>query len=204
MLQGDTAEANQQGGVMDSWIESDAVGTATTVDRRLWGRFVADLGDIRIHLDDGLRLNAEVLDESFGGIGLLLEEGSPLEVGSEVSLFYDGTPMRGVVRNVRDSGDGKIRIGVEWITTAMDRSTRAAESCIEERLFLLFHMWEARRWRVLADTARQLMRDAQDLGRDELAGRAEVLHEAVQQEGSERDVHRALRALVDAVVCCPA
>ncbi len=189
---------------MDSWTESDAVGAATTVDRRLWGRFVADLGDIRIHLDDGLRLNAEVLDESFGGIGLLLEEGDPLEVGTEVSLFYDGTPMRGVVRNVRDSGDGKIRVGLEWVATATDCSARAAESCIEERLFLLFHMWEARRCQVLADTARQLMRDAYNLGRDELAGRAETLHEVVQQGGSERDVHRALQTLVDAVVCCPA
>jgi hypothetical protein len=114
---------------------------------------------------------AEVLDECFGGIGLLLDQVSHLSVGGDVSVHYEGTVMVGTVRNVVDRGDGKFRVGIEWKADDHRGSGDGPGNAqMEGRLFMLFRMWEAGKRDELLATVRTIQQEAAGLGLQQLAG----------------------------------
>ena len=178
-------------------------GTAAS-ERRQWGRFVSTLGEILIDREGGSPLHADFLDESFGGIGLLLDKPDHLEVGSAISLHYDGVPMRGMVRSVANASEAKVRVGVEWIAAAPEEIADPAKALVEERLFLLFRLWEAGKWQALRTAAWQLMRDADAHAWHDVVQSADVLRTAVEQDASQATVRQAIEGIVDALTACPA
>ncbi|OHB76124.1 MAG: hypothetical protein A2W31_09495 [Planctomycetes bacterium RBG_16_64_10] len=144
---------------------------AATQHRRRWGRFVVDVGRLVVEVDPQDRRPAEVLDESFGGIGLAMDDVSRLVPGAELSLWYDGTLMRGVVRNIVPSGDGRFRVGVEWhLGDATSEEPDAGAARIEGCLFVLFRMWEAGRSDEVVAEVTKLQQEATRDGRSRLAG----------------------------------
>lgn len=171
---------------------------AATIDRRQWGRFVADVGQLVVEAEAGDTRPADVWDESFGGIGLLMDDVRGLEVGNELKLTYDGTPMRGVVRNVLQQPDGRYRVGIEWQSSGdSGRDFGAGAGLIEGRLLVLFRMWEAGEWDALAQTVATLKQQAEDLRLQQLTRRAGVLLDALRGRATAK-VPDALADLVDA------
>jgi hypothetical protein len=184
---------------MASQLELESKGKATLNERRQWGRFVSSIGEILIDTDGDAQLHADVLDESFGGIGLRVGQADGLEVGAAISLTYDGVPMKGVVRNVTHAGDAKVRVGIEWITTATNVSATRGKALVEERLFQLFRLWQAGMQQELRAAAWQLERDADAHAMHDIVQLADTLRQAVEQGASQTTVCQALEEIVDAL-----
>jgi hypothetical protein len=184
---------------MASQLELESKGEATLKERRQWGRFVSSIGEILIDTDGDTQLHADVLDESFGGIGLRIDQANSLKVGVAISLTYDGVPMKGVVRSVAHAGDAKVRVGIEWIANATNESTTQGKALIEERLFQLFRLWQADKQQELRTAAWQLERDANAHSMHDIVQLADTLRLAVEQDASQTTVCQALEEIVDAL-----
>lgn len=85
-------------------------------------RFESDGQTIALLTPDGMSQLAVVLDESFGGMGLIVADATGLDAGCELQVIYHGAPMWGVVRVVQPDPDGGFYVGVEWCS----RKERAA------------------------------------------------------------------------------
>jgi hypothetical protein len=168
-------------------------------ERRKWGRFVADVGELVVHVASDDCRPAELLDESFGGIGLLLCDGTRLFVDRQVEVSYDGIAIGGVVRAIEPFDGDRYRVSIEWepIGTHVTCHTKGGEK-IEGRLFMLFRMWESANWDELAATAAKLAKEAENLGVKELVRPANTLNEVIESSAPKADICKALDALVDA------
>ena len=172
---------------------------ASSVERRQWGRFVSHVGKLVVRTADHDGTPAEVMDESFGGIGIVLQDGPLLDIGDEVEISCDGTPMSGVVRNIAAEEAGRQRIGVEWRSKDLDATdTSTDEALIEARLFMLFRMWETGNRDEIYSTVQTLRGEAETLGLSDLVAASDALGQALQVDRTKQDVHQALEALVDA------
>lgn len=102
------AGGNQGAGSLDA-----AENTAVADEVRRWTRFSDERLFAVITTDGGSR-TVEVLDESFGGIGVEMESRGDIELDMEVMVQYRTGPMAGTVRFLADSPGGKTRAGIEW------------------------------------------------------------------------------------------
>jgi hypothetical protein len=79
--------------------------------RRRAGRFKDDVSEVRLSFD----LQAEVVDESRTGIGLLVSGEMRLLPGQTVSVVYRGSPMTAVVKWASPAcRSAAQRVGLEW------------------------------------------------------------------------------------------
>jgi hypothetical protein len=81
---------------------------------RRWIRFPSEIGTVTLRQDDHRRLMADVLDESFAGMGLSMVEAGLLEENDRVRVSYRGQPMDARIRHVSPMGNGQYRVGMEW------------------------------------------------------------------------------------------
>lgn len=63
-----------------------------------------------------LVVDAEAADESFTGIGLIVDAGCEIPAGYAVQVATRGHRFPGVVRHVTTLGDGRVKLGVEYRT----------------------------------------------------------------------------------------
>jgi len=56
-----------------------------------------------------------VVDESSGGIGLVVASQQGLQVGQPVEVGYGGFPIRAEVRYIEATADGRFRLGLRWV-----------------------------------------------------------------------------------------
>lgn len=61
---------------------------------------------------------AEILEESFDGICLALDEPRDVSRGSEVELMYQQAPMFGMVESVETTREGRLRVQLLWRASA--------------------------------------------------------------------------------------
>ena len=81
-------------------------------------RFLAEVREIVMRNGPLLSQPAEVVDESFTGIGILVDEVSQLRPGRELDVDYKGAPMRATVRHISpERRDGRYQVGLEWKNT---------------------------------------------------------------------------------------
>ena len=85
---------------------------------RQWMRFPSEIGTVTLRRDEEGRLMADVLDESFAGMGLTMAEAGHLETNDHVKVSYRGQPMDARVRPVSPMSNGYYRVGMEWVTRA--------------------------------------------------------------------------------------
>ncbi len=85
---------------------------------RRWMRFPSEIGTVTLGRDEERRLMADVLDESFAGMGLAMAEAGHLETNDRVQVSYRGQPMDARVRHVSPMSNGHYRVGMEWVTLA--------------------------------------------------------------------------------------
>jgi hypothetical protein len=56
-----------------------------------------------------------VVDESSGGIGLIVTSDQGLQVGQPVEVGYGGFPIRAEVRYIEATAGGCFRVGLRWV-----------------------------------------------------------------------------------------
>lgn len=90
--------------------------TAREAEPRRWTRLVPEAGDstIRYRADDGRCGQATIIDESYGGISLLVPSDAGLEQGQVLELTYHGAPMWCEIRWLGEHGQDLLRLGCEW------------------------------------------------------------------------------------------
>lgn len=82
-------------------------------DQRKWTRLPPEIGRTTIY-DNGHRISAGIVDESFGGLGLILTNDPGFAVGREIRLLHHGFMMKAVVRYTETVDSEHHRLGVEW------------------------------------------------------------------------------------------
>ncbi|MBY0587986.1 PilZ domain-containing protein [bacterium] len=83
---------------------------------RQWLRFPSEIGTVTVRQEETRRLMADVLDESFAGMGLAMAEAGHLEANDRVRVSYRGLPMDARVRHISPMANGYYRVGMEWVT----------------------------------------------------------------------------------------
>lgn len=84
---------------------------------RQWIRFRDDSVRIDVPTPRGF-VRSIVLNESFGGVALLIPDATGLEVHAAISVLYHQVPMEGVIRHLSPSRNGWYRMGIEWVRPA--------------------------------------------------------------------------------------
>ena len=85
-------------------------------NRRRWTRYVATTKKVELVVD-GERYSATVIDESVGGVGLLVKQPILPEVSGEAQVYFGDTCEVGYIRSVDRKDDLAIRIAVSWTAT---------------------------------------------------------------------------------------
>ncbi len=101
---------------MDITLQTTADQSAPSkllVDRRVWTRIPPEIGRTTIY-DQGNKISAGIVDESFGGLGLILTNDPGFTVGHEIRLLYHGFMMKAVVRFTKPLDAEHHRLGIEW------------------------------------------------------------------------------------------
>jgi CBS-domain-containing membrane protein len=92
---------------------------ADTDKSRRWTRFQPDLSEVWVTFSNAPRL-ARVVDESFGGIGLVMDkvDASDLQPGCEVTILHYGRLTRGSVKWITPQPETEqLRLGICWLPT---------------------------------------------------------------------------------------
>jgi DNA-binding response OmpR family regulator len=82
--------------------------------RRQWTRYRTGGKEVAV-LVDGRRQRAMVVDESFGGIGLLMDNHAQALLDREITVVSQGVLVQGLVRWVQPDEEGGCRMGIEWL-----------------------------------------------------------------------------------------
>ncbi|MEN6495368.1 MAG: PilZ domain-containing protein [Thermoguttaceae bacterium] len=101
---------------MDSLLQTNSEPSTPPrdlLDRRKWTRVPPEIGRTTIYYD-GRKIPATIMDESFGGLGLLLPRDPGIAIGSEVRALYHGFLMKAVVRFAKTVASDRHRMGIEW------------------------------------------------------------------------------------------
>ena len=92
----------------------NAIRDESKENRRDWNRVAPEESKVLILTATGPTA-ATIVDESFGGICILVDSDDDFHEGQQVELEYGGIPLRAVARWVRQAADGRQQIGVEWL-----------------------------------------------------------------------------------------
>ena len=184
-------------------------------------RFASDQVDVWVPPGP---VKARVVDESFGGIGLVVKDATGLAGGSKITLIYNGCPMWANVRHVASEPEGGHRLGLQW--TGSEAAERAVERCesraqlakptdpcdpesqvegaewfVEEVPAGVRKMWdlfENERFEDLLRTSDHLKLVAAFLGFEQIVVETDRLHRAIEQGASKSKVQGALEIVIEA------
>jgi HPt (histidine-containing phosphotransfer) domain-containing protein len=180
-------------------FESEDRPDLSTDERRKWARFLARVGEVRLRLNDGEERPATAVDESFGGIGIVVEDATGLDFGREVVVSYDGTTMDAIVKYIAPDRQGRHRIGLQWqIKHDLESGQHKRLAQLESRLFALFRLLEIGDWEGLANAATLLREEARTIGADALCESAARLQQQLEENRTRNGIQCAIEAIVDA------
>lgn len=104
-------------------------------DQRKWTRLKPEDAETSLLLEDE-RIAAEIVDESYDGVGVVADERLDVQVDDTVELVYYGVPVRGVVRSVSQQGK-QTQLGIQWSQRWRDTSHVDRPRCRTESDFFL-------------------------------------------------------------------
>lgn len=88
------------------------------MSQRRWMRFPSDVSTVAIHSHGNPVGQADVVDESFAGIALDLDDIGGLVPEQRIEINFRGEPRRCVVRYMVPMANGRYRLGLEWLNSA--------------------------------------------------------------------------------------
>jgi hypothetical protein len=176
-------------------------------------RVPSELKYVTLILDSTHSISGEVIDESFGGIGLRFELSPELIVDQEVEVSYDGVETSAVVRHSGSDGKGGHRIGLQWKAQMLAREARDLQQMwathsgdkkmdsfvqmLPGGVFMMWKFFEAGKSWNLLETTDRLQGEARHCGIDTLKPLVQAVQRAVA-EGDPKDVVRkALCSLIE-------
>lgn len=83
--------------------------------RRRFSRFLPDEGQVRIRAASGLDVPCEVQNESYGGLGVVVDDGAGITEGLEVEVAMEGSAFDAVITSCRKLEDGGTFVGIKWL-----------------------------------------------------------------------------------------
>ena len=104
-------------------------------DHRKWTRFKPEETETFLLFDDD-RIAAEIVDESYDGVGILVGGHVNLQVDDLIELIYYGVPVRAVVRSVSQQGR-QTRLGTQWNQRHRETPDASRPRCRTEADFVL-------------------------------------------------------------------
>jgi len=84
-------------------------------DRRSRERTPALKEGTHLWLTDSQRVAVELIDESAGGIGIIIPAAS-FNLGPQVDVEYQGERRAAIVAYLKPNEDGGYRLGLEWVS----------------------------------------------------------------------------------------
>ena len=160
-----------------------------------------------------------VIDESFGGIGIAVplkltgDDARKELTGRELTVEYSGVSCTAVIRHVKSMQSG-CRLGLEWKAQALSRCLRdllklqpnvgeELSRILPGGLSMMWKMYEAGRWHVMAENASRLLRQIAAYDIDTLVQPIELFSATLERvcaapddESSKETVHDALNELI--------
>ena len=145
-----------------------------SVDKRASERLMPTQATVVVSGKEMQPVQARLLDESFGGIGVLVPPGISLsgEVDVELSQAQGGIRCVAFVRNIRPTDEGG-RVGLEWKAQALSRGLRrllqADKSSQRHKslgrilpggLSVMWKLYEDGKWQHIIDSADRLRKEA--------------------------------------------
>jgi hypothetical protein len=88
-------------------------------NRRKWARYQTDPSDIVVFVGRRKRKGV-VVDESIGGLGIMMADVRKLVVDQEVRAQYRGIDVSATVKSIREEEDGLYHVGIGWLDRAME------------------------------------------------------------------------------------
>ena len=181
--------------------------------KRQLTRVKADSKQVVLCDDSGEHEQGEVIDESFGGIGLSFPAGRCFQIGEELEVSYGGVQLSAVVRHATVGADA-CRVGLEWKAVGLSRAARQSltatqgqsevsrfKSALPSGFYMMWRLLESEQWVQLAETADRLRRLASKCDFvDAITSYVEALEEAVAQSEPAKATRQALVDLIDACV----
>lgn len=104
-------------------------------DQRQWTRLKPEETETYLLLEDE-RIAAEIVDESFDGVGVLVSQRLEFQVEDQIELVYYDVPVRGVVRSVSQQGR-QTRLGIQWSQRRRETPEACRPRCRTESDYVL-------------------------------------------------------------------
>ena len=121
-------DTNESTGLLD-------VPEVSSRDHRKWTRFKPEEAETFLLFDEE-RIAAEIVDESYDGVGVLIRDQVDLQVDDMIELVYCGVPVRAVVRSVSQQGR-QTRLGTQWNRRQRETPDASRPRCRTESDFVL-------------------------------------------------------------------
>ena len=159
-----------------------------------------------------------VLDESFGGLGLMFTERVRLNVDENIQIAHNGVRAWAVVRHIAVSNVLTCRVGLEWKAAALSRRARAAMSrgalqptndsreakrrarflsLIPGGVNVLWKLFDAGNWPALVNSLERLRRESSACAIEELNVLAGEVESLIEGNANSQHIRPALDALVE-------
>ena len=96
-------------------------------DNRSSERFTGSGGEVTFQTDEGEQFQGVVVNESFGGAGIVFDDTIPLPKDTEVDVVYHGVSTEAIVRHVTSFAKGGCMVGVHWKASALEEQVQALQ-----------------------------------------------------------------------------
>ena len=193
---------------------SEAPVTTCAADLRRNERFTGTGGKVTLETNDGQRFTGIVVNESFGGAGIVFENDVPVTQRSEIEVTYHGVPASAIVRHVSAFAKGGCMIGVHWKASVIAEQTRELKELCERRdlqlpdpllrfidlipggVQLMMRLHENERWAELSEAIDRLAGDAAAAGIRRTDECLTVLTKLLEEAPDKPELRKALDELI--------
>ncbi len=163
-------------------IEFSEVHADSECDLRSESRFTGRGGRVTFQLDDGKNYLGTVINESFGGAGIIFDDRIPVSKSAEIEVTYHGVPTMAIVRHVSAFNKGGCMVGVHWKAAAIKAQVAELREVADRRdlnlpdalerfiellpggVELMQQLAQNERWPELSEAIDRLSRDAMSAG----------------------------------------
>ncbi len=195
-------------------MKLELVNQSDEASGRRMTRIKAESKLVFLHAQSATREECDLIDESFGGIGVCFHSNVPFRAGQELEVSYDGVEMCAVVRHVT-VGDTGTRVGFEWKAAGVSRELREAVATHEGEddylqflvalpsgFYMMWKLFESEKWFELNETADRLLRLAKRCNVTSVTEHVEALQIAIECSAPREPTRKALDALMHHCVEC--